>query len=847
MNPVYLEVTINGVRYFFPVGSDATCEIRFNLYSHTPAQQQLLVPQLPTPPVGKEYGALGCSLANSLPIVGPGTFLAWMNWTDTGTLGDLYLEVDPSEDSDVFWAKVERKDGQPFVMSNPGNPALNSGTFFHPGPGVAPRILQWDFRNVPKVRLVITFRENELGPLTTVEFVPVAGQNQALVAIGAADDYERVGKPYDDPNFTGSGFDTSYTYSKTGTDFSGKPFVSSPAPILTAVNQTKPRLLGNNYAFARQTALNVTLFKRIPKFTIHPSLRIGYPGGLFTAEDDNDLQGRGFTHISESAGSITDATGGSTGKVPRLLEEACYQVALDKAAALEAQNPSDPRIQWLREWAGPPGSFEGNTHYLICDEAAGLAYGEQWYWRLKNDPTIGPVDGFSINHEVATVNPRGAVQDFYYQFTTHHAYIAKGVLQAAQADGNTSLICCLTDLGNLAAVAPYSLDFPATERQGGDPLPNPDPSIPGYLHYATIEGFIRGNSKDQPFSDSHPLGALVKSGKVLMGVGSYQQHTWDDESLWRKNPDGSYLLDGSGNLQLKVERRTTLVMGQSCTVYEDDPWRGMLKLYGYFARYYANDFLRAGSKHLPLSTDRLAGWEQMKFQRSFRVDTEIDTGGSAYPLDNSFNHRPLNPDWCELDHVGMYLLGGVYLRGWMENQPRTALGADNNKPSKARGQVEFVQKGHQRGANLNWIKDTPWRWVLPRLPLKEQGFLGHKTPNPDEFFWKKPLIVGGLATKDGKPTLWLLWAWPGQDVDKSIDMTVWCDRGNNVRSGSFTCRFEGRKTGLEYWTLPDTMAGIEPRDIFFQYADFKGNTLTYRGDYREAKVTPNPTPPAAAS
>jgi len=56
----------------------------------------------------------------------------------------------------------------------------------------------------------------------------------------------------------------------------------------------------------------------------------------------------------------------------------------------------------------------------------------------------------------------------------------------------------------------------------------------------------------------------------------------------------------------------------------------------------------------------------------------------------------------------------------------------------------------------------------------------------------------------------------------------------------------GRTPGAEDWTLPDAMADADPKDIIIQFQDLLGETITWTGDYREARITSHPTPPALA-
>lgn len=288
---------------------------------------------------------------------------------------------------------------------------------------------------------------------------------------------------------TGDGFDTSYSYSKGGSDFAGNGFVSAPAPILTAVAQNKPRTTGNWYAFTPQSALNVVLPKRFPTVTIHPKKRIGYPGSIYTNWDaPEDIIGRGYTHVTESSKPSNPDSYPTT--LPRLIEGSFYSLALDAVNSLPS---GDSRKQQLLDWAGPftNNQLEG-PHILITDEAAARYYGRQWWLLFKDN--LGwrgaGVDGFSVNMEHMVMR-EGTGFTHHQQQLRMVGWITAGCIDAAALDGKTLVSGLSAEFGNLTTYAPWFHDSPATTDRNGNAWPEPNANIPQYMHYRMLTSRFR--------------------------------------------------------------------------------------------------------------------------------------------------------------------------------------------------------------------------------------------------------------------------------------------------------------------------------------------------------------------
>ncbi|MDB5240082.1 MAG: hypothetical protein JWP57_707 [Spirosoma sp.] len=631
------------------------------------------------------------------------------------------------------------------------------------------------------------------------------------------------------------GFDTSYTLVKSGADYNGTSFVTQSAPTLLSVARTAPRRKGNWFPFLTQLAMNTALHKRRAPFATHTRKTIVFPGNLYTDPADNEFTGRGWTHSSEAtlSGESVYPVG-----IKRCIESAFYDRATAAANVTQGGDiPTDTQKAQLLAWASAP-------HVPISDDGAARLYAKKWVDVFEQQDWFGGgIEGFSVNHEVYS----GTFQAHYNHSGLMTRAIREEMESRLKGDGSRKfpiVKAAATDYGALVHYSPYALDFRATQSNNFDPnTPDPDPSVPVWLHFVSIAEPYKGVSRSAPLGTFSILAQLLKAGKLYAGSGQYPRYTMDDQTMWQKNGDGSYKTNTNGWMLPRTDVRTTVVNGEACPLLETDYTKSMQQLYGYYCQFYAYYFFRAGSKHLPMSTDVMAGWEAMqRGYAQFRLNTEVDTtynyvGQGLDP--ETYNRRPLNRKWTETYAIGMYLYMD-YLRGWMNVQNRTDLGGVNTHDGQSRASVEFYANGFQRGADLNWIHDTPYQFVVPKFFLFEQA------TNEWEQLWRKPIVIGGLATYGGKPTLWLHWVWPCQDEDRVTDMIIWVDKGQGPVTPGYLAQFEGRDPGLEYWQFPNAAAGAQPKDLYFQFKSFLNETITWRGDYRETRITLHPTPPALA-
>lgn len=625
---------------------------------------------------------------------------------------------------------------------------------------------------------------------------------------------------------TTNGFDSSYTFSRAGQDFAGHSFLTTPAPILTArVDQTKPRLLGNNYVFAPQMAFNTSLFSRLPAFSIHASKTTIYPGGLWSDPNDNTLQSRGWSHMSGS----TRIPSNDSRTYKKAVEQAFYVAAKNAATRIGSSNPS---YQKLLDWCGPFDDFHGE-HILIDTEDACKEYAYDWYLILKS---LGNVESFSINHEVYTTRDNGV--NGYVQWYQQVGWIAKWIIYYARQDGDTTMKCCFTDWGNIAQIRVQDWDMLASQWKPDDGLSN----VPAYMHYSLVSEPYGGGSANAPLGENSTIAQICKAGNGIPGLQSYMKHTWDDQTFFVESSPGAKALDNNGNLIYRTDQRNVTLYNQDTVIVPTDGKECAEQLYIFAARLVTNWFFRSGGKHLALSTDRQTGWESLQLSSAFRLDGEWPGDFPGVSIDQT-NARPLNKDLTEF-HATLMYMESDYIRGWMVTQEVTAMGADADPLSKTRGSAEIYTKAWQRASQLNWIFDTPYQLLQPRHWIFQQGGTGPS--NPDEQFYRKPFLQGGYAKNyQGQPALFFYGCYVCQDVNQHTDMIIWGDTGT-AQTPAYTIRLDGRKTFIDWWFLPSQFINLNPAQIFVQFVDMTGTKQTWDMDYRTAKITNHPIPPVAA-
>ena len=673
----------------------------------------------------------------------------------------------------------------------------------------------------------------------------------------------------------GSGFDTSYSFSQAGQDFAGHAFVDTPAPALTAVVQRKPRLTGNAYAFARQSALNTFLSRRHPAFTA-PFLVV-YAGPGFAQQTERDaILTRGYNLVAENVPN--------RGLLSRTRIAPLLPGGYDQAQAVADSLPSgDARKSWLSDWKG-----SGNTHYLMDNPAAAQAFGKRVYQDYQNiDWSNGsPLFGITPNFEVYTANPNSG-NPVEVQWRNMDGYFMQGFRQAflddlaAKGDGRTLPVLILYDW---ATMCHYSIKLKSKnqtstgtyDEEGYSVNYTPEVGVPFYFSYAAIGDNFKGGSATAPLNANNPYSLYAKAYGAYAGSAEYMRNTWPEtESFWQKNNDGTLktrVVNGVTLLVPRTDAFQTTINGEACPIlgagyYSVGEGDNFLYL-AHERRQQAivDTYFRAGSKHLSISTDRQTGWENLKlvqwarFEAEFKQHNEVQTPdgtglstnpatGVAY-VEEDLNHRPLPGFFIEGDLMMAYFYGRDMYRFWMEPQPELSTQGAANTNSHTRAAHEMAQVAMNRLTQFAWIRQNEFQYILPAYLIRNLG-RDRSWYDPNEEFEKKIDFVGGLcdarSDRNDKPYFFFGAQYLAQEVDAHTDVLYWwVDGAGNALTDAYQIRLNGRVLVADDHEVPALVAGLSPSRFRRQFTDMTGEKHTHTGDYRDAKITVHPTPPALA-
>lgn len=829
--------------------------------------------------------------AGTIPVVrraGP----AWLSARVSYLVNEAFLEVEIASSARVE-IKFEQVNSQSLSGSNADGVALSSGIFYGLGDNSDPKYTkQAKFGRavdggggIPALPMVLTFRNVDTSAIYTHIFTPINRASRAVLFLSPGDmdsgssDYfvtvttDNLGGPAGSGGgvTSGSGFDTSYTYSRIGSDFAGVAFESSPAPTLTPVIQSKPRLTGNAYSFARQKAQNVFLAERHPAFSLHPSWIVVYAGPGFASQADRaPIITRGYNAIAENVpnrGLIT-----RTRLVPLL--PGGYDQAGAVADMLANANPNDPRIAWLRGWKG-----HDRYHELIDNREAGRAFGQRVYQDYQNQDWANgqPLLGITPNFEIYSPSPQSST-DVESQWRNMDGYFMEGVRLAAIADNKPVPALMMYDW---ATMCHHSIKLKSRDQdtrgvydeEGYTVQYDPELGIPFYFSYSAIGDAFKGGSKSAPMAANNVYAQYVKANPAYAGSAEYMRNTWDEETLWQKNSDGTFKTRTEKGVTLLVPRsdaRRTVIDGEVTDIlpaafYSKGEGDNFLYLiYERIQQAIVDTYFRSGGKHLSKSTDRQPGWENLKLEQWARHETEFkqgnevtkpdNTGPSINPATNqpydvdALNHRPLNADFMERDLIFHLLAGRDMYRFWMEPQPELSSQGAANANTHSRASHEVAQVAMQRVSMMNWIRDNAHQYIIPQYLVRNLG-RDRSWYDPNYEFEKNPILLGLLcaarADRNNKPYFAFVASYPAQDVGQYTDGVYWwVDGAGTAITEGYRFRMDGRKTFLDDHEIPSIVANLAPSRFRVQFTDMTGQKWTKTGDYRDATITNHPTPPA---
>lgn len=381
--------------------------------------------------------------------------------------------------------------------------------------------------------------------------------------------------------------------------------------------------------------------------------------------------------------------------------------------------------------------------------------------------------------------------------------------------------------------------------------------------------------------------AFMRKHGAYVGADQYLRATWDDASVWNKNPDGSIATDQEGKPQFVYGSRNITNYGNTAPLYKDEAREFSEECYSQAEfvlaqwRWYCNTPIDYNGDQSDVSKipypkgtgDVRPGLENLKLCSFFRNDTESIGPGWDEHLGKSAEHlftpeygraaanaRPCNPDAVE----STFLLRSIALHGnmiWTDpygaavdfvwGAPRKPINnsADGGMvecPNRvAAGQFETMLKARYRSmafqSYFDLANEGKIEFVIPkRFILMKNKAVGERETD-------KPILWGFKET--GGRRFWLYWWWPAQDIgNAAYDRTVqmWVENGADGKTtGSYSYLCKDRKAGWEEITLPEGFEQTHAEDFRFQWEGLLGGTFTASGKYT-VPVKDRPTPPAPA-
>ena len=390
------------------------------------------------------------------------------------------------------------------------------------------------------------------------------------------------------------------------------------------------------------------------------------------------------------------------------------------------------------------------------------------------------------------------------------------------------------------------------------------------------------------------LSAPFRAG-AFVGGDKYQRRTWDDATLFSKNPDGSIRNTGKYNDSWFYGKRTG-VSNYGYAGFETYRWEAKyfvemqyeeadkllnewrLRCNTPTTTYNGNTITggyRGNFMTMPFprgTIDLRPGMEKVKTISFFRDNTEIEQmydplTGTSDPYYTTpeicivaANQRPLNPDAIEMTVLARTVLNdALYI--WSSNgnygdwvQGRNGQhpfdfswcgGQRNYSIRQPFGQFETMLKASQRGRSfpeLFRVMDSgkamfvlPWRFVV-----RGNQQLGERELD-------KPIFWG--IKEAGGRRMWAFWCLPAQDKHNPAherDLTMWIQLPNGKQSPAYAMRLANRQTGFDEFLLPNGFETAQPEDFRFKFTGLLGGDFYRTGNYN-VPVSGRPSVPGVAT
>lgn len=603
-----------------------------------------------------------------------------------------------------------------------------------------------------------------------------------------------------------------------------------------------PRLQGNYAKLTPQLAYNTMLMGRLPKVGTLPTNRFLFWQGpvLASPSERRKLFSRaGVTHLM-----IPDVTNAM--KLPaeqRGNFPGGHGIHVLAGHIADRLPDSDPRKASLRAYATPPYFVDHNA------EAYRLLGYESYVSSVNANQGVPPsVWGMDLEDH----QPKPGYPEAELLFITH---VYEGAKKAI-ADRNAKTLVYTYGVASLGDIVNHTKN-----RQDAD------------IYFREPGNFWRGGSGS--FDPTNPK-VLPFLENAIVGGDKYLRRTWDKESLFERNPDGSIRCDGRGLPVYRTGKRTISNYGQICDTYTHEAeayadmfyseadniltawrWKCNTPPTGY-----AGDF-----KNMPFprgTVDLRPALRRLRLLGYLRNNTEIEQFWN--PAISNFdpfystpelgieaaNQRPLSPESIEFtmllrtmlyDAVYVWSAEGNYA-DWINGRANQHKFENGFSPRYTFGQFETLAWASRRGRQFPGLFEVmdsekavfllPWRFVV-------RG----NTTNREESQASKPVYWG--IKEQGGNRIWEFWCLPTQDVgnashDRYLKRWIEMPDGRKSRARIMLCK--DRQTGFDESVLEPGFENATAEDFRYEFVSLLGDTYYRTGNYN-VPVTAKPTVPTS--
>ncbi|WP_461141209.1 hypothetical protein [Spirosoma pomorum] len=567
-----------------------------------------------------------------------------------------------------------------------------------------------------------------------------------------------------------------------GTDFEGRPYVATSAPVIPFEVKNSPYTFGVDYPYPEQTAKGVANLRRFPEFNL-PANKLHIMGPWYNDGYANESNfSRGVTSIVTLPNFRSEGAPQSIVHLPRSQKNDMIGDPVLHAIArtLAAGDPTHPNADaWA--WLGHSKTFTPN-------QAAYMEIGRQLW---NQERSLQDVNNQGVTYICVDMEDSHPWE--LNRFCVGSVYL--GLCQAAAEEG--------------LQVIPYlySNGIGQVGIIGFSDVVN---GFPEYLQ-----------DRFDWFNNEDTLVQALNQYNGVATVDTYIQAVWGLEDFLARDESGNAYTDGQGEPVFSSLGQTT-VYGQVIYLEPGEAKRALQDLYEQSTRLYLMNHRLAGAYPVYGGQRRpsLVNAQMGSFTRNSNegVDGTIQ------------NDRPV-PAWqLEMfNSMNLFLSNHIYCWGVDFNHEPGAVGADHSSvwSYQAHGTMESIVRALHRRSAFAQIQTAQFKWLWFNLAIVNNLRADGNT------YSQKALTHGKILNVNGAAWLELWFAFPCADNKPKL-FTVWVTK-NGVQSEPFQCWIQsGRHYFYDAFPLPGVFSydQLEGADVCLHYVDEHGVNRYFRGDYR---------------